>query len=63
MKTYLARLRTRISNERGLVTLEYLAIAILIIVVVTAIVAILNASIPTVQGLFDAIVSELFALR
>ncbi len=63
MKTYLARLRTRISNERGLVTLEYLAIAILIIVVVTAIVAILNASIPTVGALFDGVVQELFALR
>jgi hypothetical protein len=45
------------------VTLEYLAIAVLIIVVVTAIVAILNASIPTVQALFDGIVRELFALR
>jgi Flp pilus assembly pilin Flp len=63
VKTYLARLRTRVQNERGLVTLEYLAIAVLIIVVVTAIVAILNASIPTVQGLFDSIVSQLFAIR
>lgn len=63
MKNRLVQLRTRIRDDRGLVTLEYLAIAILIIVVVTAIVAILNASLPAVQGLLDGIISELFSLR
>lgn len=60
MKNYLARLRTRAQNERGLVTLEYLAIAVLIGVVVVAVVTMLRTVIPEVETDFTTLITDIF---
>lgn len=63
MKLYLARVKRRVADDTGLVAVEYLGIAVLVLAVLTALIALIPGLATAIGTQLNALIDAIFQLR